>query len=127
MSNFDDELLENGVSKFEVDHFNSKKVALFRTMMPSSISASQATPNFFADQQFMSNLYEGTIVNILKNDSYARPNDRTIRMQVTIAKVYNLTTMVQVNEIKPQHLQQIQQLIGNNPSDQNTNLVNSKK
>jgi len=49
MSNFDDELLENGVSKFEVDHFNSKKVALFRTMMPSSISASQATPNFFAD------------------------------------------------------------------------------
>lgn len=49
MSHFDDELAENGVQKFESQHFNSKKVALFRTVMPSSISASQATPQFFAD------------------------------------------------------------------------------
>jgi len=49
MTNFDDELASTGVPLFESQHFNSKKVALFRTVMPSSISASQATPQFFAD------------------------------------------------------------------------------
>lgn len=32
-------------------------------------------------------------------------------MVVTIAKVYNLTTMVEVNEIKPQDLEIIQELL----------------
>jgi len=69
MSNFEDEFMENGVHKFEAHHFATKKVALFRAIMPSNLSASQATSQFFSDYTFMSKLYEGTIVNILKNDS----------------------------------------------------------
>lgn len=49
MTNFSDEISATGAQLFEADHFSTKKVALFRTVMPSSISASQATPQFFAD------------------------------------------------------------------------------
>jgi hypothetical protein len=103
-SKFADEVSENAAAKFNAEHFKSKKAAIFRAVMPTTLSVYQITPEMIADQDFISTIFSNSQVEVVPDSEYPRPNKNSCRFHVACATWLKLTVNAEISELKPNDL-----------------------
>jgi len=114
MSKFQDETTQNYVPHFVEDNFVSYNVMAGRTIMPTTFTLAQITPEFFANQKFVQHLFMNLNADVVQPETYKRPNDKTIRVNFNFGYGWKPTLMVEISTLKPEQLLDIASVTGGN-------------
>jgi len=109
---FADETLLNGAPVFLKDHFKSKRLCIFRAIVPMTLSGSQITPKFLASFDFQNMLWDGTFVDVIPESNYPRPNTHTVRFKIPCANWIILTANVEISDLGSRECVEIGKTLG---------------
>jgi len=85
-----------------------------RTIMPTTFTLAQITPEFFANLKFVQHLFMNLNAEVVPPESYKRPNDKTIRIKFNLGYGWSPTMMVEISTLKQEQLNEINAVGGGN-------------
>lgn len=81
--------------------------------MPTTFTLAQITPEFFANANFVQHLFMHLHAEVVPEDQYKRPNDKTIRLRFKLGFGWQPTLMCEISTLKQDTLDEISALSGN--------------